>query len=154
MLSRIRVLSHSLLSKKTVQQTKLEWHIVSEQFFWSIVGVIILSNGTTHRNMTTKDSFPRRLFSLRRSGTATISHHISTDNGRRNNSKKKSIDLQSISLTDTALDGVEIDPVTKRLSVVAAEERMNIFRGSLPHSLIAAHDSRDCVAPFRREEVW
>ena len=125
------------------------------QFFWSIVGVIIvLSNGTTHRNMTTKDSFPRRLFSLQRSATATISHHISTDNGRRNNSKKKSIDLQSISLTDTALDGVEIDPVTKRLSVVAAEERMNIFRGSLPHSLIAAHDSRDCVAPFRREEVW
>ena len=64
------------------------------QFFWSIVGVIIvLSNGTTHRNMTTKDSFPRRLFSLQRSATATIRHHISTDNGRRNNSKKKSIDL-------------------------------------------------------------
>ncbi len=104
--------------------------------------------------MTTKDSFPWRLFSLRRSATATISHHVSTDNGRRNNSKKKSIDLQSISLTDTALDGVEIDPVTKRLSVVAAEERMNIFRGSLPHLLIAAHDSRDCVAPFRRKEVW
>jgi hypothetical protein len=103
--------------------------------------------------MTTKDSFPQ-MFSLRRSATATIRHHISTDNGRRNNSKKKSIDLQSISLTDTALDGVEIDPVTKRLSVVAAEERMNIFRGSLLHSLIAAHDSRDCVAPFRREEVW
>ena len=140
--------------KKTVQQTKLEWHIVLEQFFWSIVGVIILSNGTTHRNMTTKDSFPRRLFSLRRSATATIRHHISTDNDRRNNSKKKSIDLPSISLTDTALDGVEIDPVTKRLSVVAAEERINIFRGSLPHSLIAAHDSRDCVAPFRRKEVW
>jgi len=48
--------------------------------------------------MTTKDRFPRRLFSLQRSATATISHHISTDNSRWNNSKKKSIDLPSISL--------------------------------------------------------
>jgi hypothetical protein len=121
-----------------------------EQVFLSIVGVIS-SSGTTHRNMTTKDSFPRRLFSLRRSATADTIRHHSTDSGRQN-SKKKSIDLTSFSFTDTAaLAGVE---VTKRLSVVAAEERMNSFRGSLPHSLIEAHDSRDCVAPFRREEVW
>ena len=100
--------------------------------------------------MTTKDSFPRRLFSLRHSATADT-----VLNGRRFSFKKKSIVARSFSFMDTAtLDGVEIDPVTKRRSVVAAEERRDSFRGSLPHSLIAAHDSRDFVAPFRREEVW
>ena len=45
------------------------------------------------------------------------------------------------------------DPVAVFLSVQEAEERKNAFLGSLPESLAAAYDSRDCVAPFRREEV-
>ena len=120
------------------------------------------SNGTTHHNMTsTKDSFPRRLFSLRHSATADTSEtntvydrrRNSTDKGGRINFKK-SITFGSFSSSGTAaLAGVEIDSVTKHLSIVAAEESRNSFRGSLPQSLIAAHDSRDCVAPFRQEEV-
>lgn len=38
-------------------------------------------------------------------------------------------------------------------AVKAAEETRANFRRSLPRSLIQAHDTRDCVAPFRRDEV-
>ncbi|KAL3785152.1 hypothetical protein ACHAW5_000184 [Stephanodiscus triporus] len=124
----------------------------------------------TNNSARLKFSLRKSLISFRHSTTSTEDttettsssvysrrhgHRNSVDNGgRRNFRKSLTSGLDPHFAFSQSKGGVPIiDSVTKSLSANAAEERRNSFRGSLPRSLIAAYDSRDCVAPFKLEEI-
>jgi len=52
-----------------------------------------------------------------------------------------------------ASDAATIDPHAQANAAKAADEKKSNFRESMPQSLREAHDYRDCIAPFRRDEV-
>ena len=88
------------------------------------------------------------------------SHHNgnvvkSTAEARRRAYRKKSSLLSSVSSnsSDLVVDILPIDPDTQELAIKAAEEKKSEFRESLPKSLLMDYDTRDIVAPFRRDEV-
>jgi len=89
--------------------------------------------------------FSRRSSSFSADTDASASYHRSASAGRL--SRRSSLASSNDS------DSGAIDPNTHVLAAKAADEKKNSFRESLPQSLHAAHADRDCVAPFRRDEV-
>lgn len=46
-----------------------------------------------------------------------------------------------------------VDETTQNIAIREAEERRASFRSILPQSLIETYEARDCIAPFKKEEV-
>ena len=110
---------------------------------------------TSNRSGRLSFVFSRRSSSILSADTdASESYHHSRSNsaGRlpRRSSQRTSISSEASAASDSTST---IDPPTQANAVREAEEKKNSFRESLPQSLHAAHADRDCVAPFRRDEV-
>lgn len=86
------------------------------------------------------------------SGDVSTSYHHRGDSTRSGNSAGRRLSRRDSSLSE-ASTAASVDHPTRADAVTAADEKKSSFRESLPESLLAAHDYRDCIAPFRRDEV-
>ena len=114
---------------------------------------------------TSKSRLVERKFAFRRSSEgdanvsasyhrdATTANHPRSFAGRKSSFLRMSLRSSSISSADTPEHIPDIDSATQAVAIRTAEEKKENFRASLPRSLIQAHDARDCVAPFRKDEV-
>lgn len=95
---------------------------------------------TTHRHSDPDVSERAAKISFRRSDPDLSDNCVSFDQHLTRRHSTGAAETSSRVILDTTV-------------IQAAEERKNAFLGSLPQSLISAHNSRDCVAPLKREEV-
>lgn len=114
---------------------------------------------------TSKSRLVERKFAFRRSSEgdanvsasyhrdATTANHPRSFAGRKSSFLRMSLRSSSISSADTPEHIPDIDSATQAVAIRTAEEKKENFRASLPRSLIQAHDARDCVAPFRKDEI-
>ena len=121
-----------------------------------------------HRIMTDKDKVLRQLLvkkpsfqfqykSDRGNGSAGISESYHHRNGSRSHyirrTSRASLRWSLTSYNSDSSDVISGDPAAQALAIEHATDQKVGFLESLPTSLLETHESRDCVAPFHKEEV-
>lgn len=114
-----------------------------------------MTDGVLRQLLEKKPSF--LLKSDRGVGSAGISESHHHRNGSRSHyyqrTRKSSLRWSLSSFNSDSSDAISVDPTIQALAIESAAEKKVSFLESLPPSLLETHESRDCVAPFHKEEV-